>query len=116
MQTLMELGGWSSYEMVLRYAHLAGDHLRAAAFARNQGDLHGFPARKESPAVKPRISMITLGVRNLDAAIEFYEKGLGFPRMDSPPEERPELVSNPVVATGPACGKARAGAGREDQD
>jgi len=36
--------------------------------------------------MKPRISMITLGVRNLAAAIEFYEKGLGFPRMESPPE------------------------------
>ena len=36
--------------------------------------------------MKPRISMITLGVRNLPAAIEFYENGLGFPRMDSPPE------------------------------
>lgn len=30
--------------------------------------------------------MITLGVRNLATAIEFYENGLGFPRMDSPPE------------------------------
>ena len=30
--------------------------------------------------------MITLGVRDLAAAITFYEKGLGFPRMDSPPE------------------------------
>lgn len=36
--------------------------------------------------MKPRISMITLGVRNLASAIEFYEKGLGFPRMESPPE------------------------------
>lgn len=36
--------------------------------------------------MKPRISMITLGVSNLSAAIEFYEKGLGFPRMESPPE------------------------------
>ena len=27
----MELGGWKSYKMVLRYAHLAGDHLRGAA-------------------------------------------------------------------------------------
>ena len=36
--------------------------------------------------MKPRISMITLGVRDLSAAIEFYEKGLGFPRMESPPE------------------------------
>lgn len=36
--------------------------------------------------MKPRISMITLGVHDLPAAIDFYEKGLGFPRMDSPPE------------------------------
>ena len=36
--------------------------------------------------MRPRISMITLGVRDLAAAIEFYEKGLGFPRMESPPE------------------------------
>jgi len=36
--------------------------------------------------MKPRISMITLGVRDLAAAREFYEKGLGFPRMESPPE------------------------------
>ena len=36
--------------------------------------------------MQPRISMITLGVRNLAAAIEFYEHGLGLPRMESPPE------------------------------
>ena len=36
--------------------------------------------------MKPRISMITLGVRDLAASIAFYEKGLGFPRMESPPE------------------------------
>lgn len=36
--------------------------------------------------MKPRISMITLGVRDLAAAINFYKKGLGFPRIDSPPE------------------------------
>ena len=36
--------------------------------------------------MKPRISMITLGVRDLAVAVEFYEKGLGFPRMESPPE------------------------------
>lgn len=36
--------------------------------------------------MKPRISMITLGVRDLAAAIEFYENGLRFPRIDSPPE------------------------------
>lgn len=36
--------------------------------------------------MKPRISMITLGVRDLARSVEFYEKGLGLPRMESPPE------------------------------
>lgn len=31
LQELMKLGGWKSYEMVLRYAHLAPDHLSNAA-------------------------------------------------------------------------------------
>jgi len=31
MHELMQLGGWSSYAMVQRYAHLAPDHLAAAA-------------------------------------------------------------------------------------
>lgn len=31
LQELQELGGWSSFEMVLRYAHLAADHLKEAA-------------------------------------------------------------------------------------
>ena len=35
--------------------------------------------------MKPRISMITLGVDDLPAAVAFYEQGLGFPRMESPP-------------------------------
>lgn len=36
--------------------------------------------------MKPRISMLTLGVRDLEKSIRFYEQGLGFPRMESPPE------------------------------
>jgi len=36
--------------------------------------------------MKPRISMITLGVRDLPRSIAFYEHGLGLPRRDSPPE------------------------------
>ena len=31
LRELMELGGWASYEMVLRYAHLATEHLLGAA-------------------------------------------------------------------------------------
>lgn len=36
--------------------------------------------------MKPRISMITLGVRDLATSVKFYKEGLGFPRMESPPE------------------------------
>lgn len=36
--------------------------------------------------MKPRISMITLGVAKLDAAILFYRDGLGLPMLESPPE------------------------------
>ena len=36
--------------------------------------------------MKPRISMITLGVSDLDKSIKFYKEGLGFPRMESSPE------------------------------
>lgn len=32
--------------------------------------------------MQPRISMITLGVADVPRAIAFYEKGLGFPRLD----------------------------------
>lgn len=35
--------------------------------------------------MKPRISMITLGVDDIERAVIFYEKGLGFPRIESPP-------------------------------
>jgi integrase len=38
LQELMELGGWKSYEMVLRYAHLAPEHLSTAA-ARIERDV-----------------------------------------------------------------------------
>ena len=36
--------------------------------------------------MKPRISMITLGVSDLDKSIKFYKEGLGFPRMESSSE------------------------------
>ncbi|MGJ3254833.1 MAG: VOC family protein [Alcanivorax sp.] len=34
--------------------------------------------------MEPRISMITLGVRDLTTAIRFYEQGLGLPRRPMP--------------------------------
>jgi len=36
--------------------------------------------------MKPRISMITLGVNDLETSIKFYRDGLGFPKIESPPE------------------------------
>ena len=30
--------------------------------------------------------MITLGVSDLETSIKFYQEGLGFPKMESPPE------------------------------
>ena len=36
--------------------------------------------------MKPRISMITLAVKDLDRSMKFYKEGLGFPKMESPPE------------------------------
>ena len=35
--------------------------------------------------MEPRISMITLGVSDLEESVKFYQVGLGFPKMDSPP-------------------------------
>ena len=35
--------------------------------------------------MNPRISMITLGVDELDSSTKFYRDGLGFPQMESPP-------------------------------
>ena len=35
--------------------------------------------------MKPRISMIALGVDDLEKSIEFYRDGLGFPKIESPP-------------------------------
>jgi catechol 2,3-dioxygenase-like lactoylglutathione lyase family enzyme len=36
-------------------------------------------SRKDRQALKPKISMITLGVRDLAASLSFYRDGLGFP-------------------------------------
>ncbi|MBF0371085.1 MAG: VOC family protein [Magnetococcales bacterium] len=36
--------------------------------------------------MQPRISMITLGVDDLEKSVRFYQDGLGFPKMDSPGE------------------------------
>lgn len=37
--------------------------------------------------MQPRISMITLGVKDLPTAVQFYQQGLGFPKLDFPSPE-----------------------------
>lgn len=36
--------------------------------------------------MKPRISMVALGVDDLEKSVAFYRDGLGLPHIDSPPE------------------------------
>ena len=54
--------------------------------AADGDDAQAFEPLGNPVAMKSRISMITLGVRDLPAAVTFYEEGLGLPRMESPPE------------------------------
>ncbi|SFL84122.1 VOC family protein [Marinobacter zhejiangensis] len=35
--------------------------------------------------MKPRMSMITLGVEDLERSVRFYRDGLGLPQLESPP-------------------------------
>ena len=35
--------------------------------------------------MKPRISMVSLGVNDIEASIKFYHDGLGLPMLESPP-------------------------------
>ena len=44
LNSLQELGGWSNYEMVLRYAHLAPEHLAEYAnnILDNDGHIFGY--------------------------------------------------------------------------
>jgi integrase len=50
LQELKELGGWASYSMVLRYAHLAPDHLADAAerLSASHKNRHRKPAARKS--------------------------------------------------------------------
>lgn len=46
LNVLQELGGWSDYKMVLRYAHLAPEHL--AYHAANIGTFWGTSTKEKS--------------------------------------------------------------------
>ena len=53
LQELMELGGWSSQAMVLRYAHLSSDHLRHIA-----GNIEGTGSNVVPPNPKGRLRLV----------------------------------------------------------
>ena len=42
--------------------------------------------KKWKEKMKQRISMISLGVNDLEKSIKFYHEGLGLPKMESTPE------------------------------
>jgi len=56
---LMELGGWKSYEMVLRYAHLAPEKLSSVAgrIERQSSRLVGESSRTENVAKNATFSL-----------------------------------------------------------
>jgi hypothetical protein len=51
LNVLQELGGWGDYSMVLRYAHLAPEHL--AEYASNISDSAHFKHIKSEDIKKP---------------------------------------------------------------
>ena len=60
---LMELGGWKSYEMVLRYAHLAPEKLSFVA-----GRIERQPSRpiEEAPFAKNVAKNATFSLRSVN--------------------------------------------------
>jgi len=57
----MELGGWKSYEMVLRYAHLAPEKLSSVASRIEQQ-----PARSEPPLGANVANSATFALRSVN--------------------------------------------------
>jgi len=46
--------------------------------------LPGADAANQRPAMEPRISVVTLGVADLERSYQFYKEGLGFPTKMTP--------------------------------
>jgi len=57
LQELMELGGWKSYEMVLRYAHLAPEKLKSVAQRIERQPSPGILVRRENVAKSATFSL-----------------------------------------------------------
>jgi len=52
LRTVQELGGWRTFQMVQRYAHLASDHLRGAVERRR---LRNYTLTTPLPARRGRV-------------------------------------------------------------
>jgi len=59
---LMELGGWKSYEMVLRYAHLAPEKL---SFVAGRIERQASKLIEEAPQVKNVAKNATFSLRSV---------------------------------------------------
>jgi hypothetical protein len=59
---LMELGGWKSYEMVLRYAHLASEKL---SFVAGRIERQASKLIEEGPRVKNIAKNATFSLRSV---------------------------------------------------
>ena len=51
---------------------------------RRRGDLRGGLNTEEHVAMEPRISLVTLGVSDLERSVRFYRDGLGLPQRAGP--------------------------------
>jgi hypothetical protein len=60
---LMELGGWKSYEMVLRYAHLAPEKL---SFVAGRIERQASRPIEEAPRVKSVAKNATFSLRSVN--------------------------------------------------
>ena len=60
---LMELGGWKSYEMVLRYAHLAPEKL---SFVAGRIERQASRPVEEAPQVKNVAKNATFSLRSVN--------------------------------------------------
>jgi hypothetical protein len=60
---LMELGGWKSYEMVLRYAHLAPEKL---SFAAGRIERQASRSIEDAPQMKNVAKNATFSLRSVN--------------------------------------------------
>jgi len=68
----------------MKTAHISYWIFLAAALLGSTRSSAGADAARKAPAMEPRISVITLGVADLNRSFRFYKDGLGFPTKMTP--------------------------------